>query len=54
MQVDDSSMREFDGTGMGLPLCKQLIALMGGGDIWAENELEKGSTFLLLQVSELL
>jgi len=43
-QVDTTSTREFDGTGMGLSLSKQLVELMGG-KIWVKSESEKGSTF---------
>lgn len=32
------------GTGLGLSLCKEMLAKIGG-DIWAESELGKGSTF---------
>ncbi len=43
-QVDTSSTRKFDGVGIGLSVCKQLVTLMGG-KIWVESELGKGSTF---------
>ncbi|MDM8537722.1 ATP-binding protein, partial [Desulfobacterales bacterium HSG17] len=43
-QVDDSSTREFDGTGMGLSLCKQLVELLDG-KIWVKSVMDKGSTF---------
>jgi signal transduction histidine kinase len=43
-QVDGSSTRRVGGTGLGLYICKQIIAAHGG-DIWAESELGKGSTF---------
>ncbi|MBE9562628.1 MAG: DUF3365 domain-containing protein [Proteobacteria bacterium] len=43
-QADNSYTREFGGAGIGLAICKYLIAMMNG-NIWVKSELDKGSTF---------
>lgn len=43
-QVDTSSSRKYEGTGLGLPICKELANLMGG-EIHVESATDKGSTF---------
>ena len=43
-QVDGSARRTYEGTGLGLYLCKQLATMLGGS-IAAESEFGKGSRF---------
>jgi len=50
-QIDSSSTRKFEGTGLGLHLSRQLAKLLKG-DITLESEFGKGSSFSLDLVSE--
>ena len=43
-QLDDSARRLYEGTGLGLYLCRRLLSLMGG-EISAESEFGQGSRF---------
>lgn len=46
-QIDISLTKRHEGTGLGLYLCKRLLALLGG-DIRAKSEYGKGSEFTLI------
>lgn len=43
-QVDTSQNREFEGTGLGLALTKQLVGLMAG-EIWVDSVEREGTSF---------
>jgi signal transduction histidine kinase len=43
-QLDGTAKRLYEGTGLGLHLCRKLLALMGG-EIGVESEFGKGSRF---------
>lgn len=46
VQVDSELSREFEGTGLGLPLAKNLVALHGG-DLQIESEVGKGTSIII-------
>jgi signal transduction histidine kinase/DNA-binding response OmpR family regulator len=43
-QLESSMSRQFDGSGLGLTISKNIVEMMGG-KIWVESEFEKGATF---------
>jgi signal transduction histidine kinase len=46
-QIGDTLTEKPQGTGLGLPICREIIN-HHGGKIWAESELGKGSKFIFV------
>ncbi|HEY6837709.1 MAG TPA: ATP-binding protein, partial [Geobacteraceae bacterium] len=43
-RITSNDLPQHEGTGLGLYISKKIMAILGG-DIWAESEFGKGSTF---------
>lgn len=50
-QLDTGTARKYEGTGLGLSVCRRILDLLGGR-IWVESELGHGSTFAFTLPSE--
>jgi signal transduction histidine kinase len=46
-RVESDKTRGIQGTGLGLPIVKQIVA-MHGGSVWAESEIGRGTIFHIL------
>jgi len=44
-QVESGTSRQYGGSGLGLPISKRIVEMMGGR-IWVESKLGKGSKFI--------
>src|SRR5690606_36337883 len=52
-QVDDALSRSYQGTGLGLVICQELVKLMRG-DLTLHSTLGQGSTFIVTLRTNLL
>ena len=54
IQADGTSSRNYEGTGLGLTISKQLVKMMNG-KIWVESSYNKGSAFIFeIELKELV
>ena len=54
VQADATSSRQYEGTGLGLTISKQLVSMMNG-KIWVESSHNKGSSFIFeIELKELV
>lgn len=52
-QVEETNTRNYEGSGLGVTIAKELAKLLGG-NMWVESEINKGSTFYFALPIEIL